>query len=233
MTGTPSVMRIAALALVAALVGAACSGLRWPGGGSTALTASGTLEADETVIAARVSGQILDLPAPAGATVAAGDVLARLDDRAVRLQVRQAPDSAARETYQLQSEDYTLRSPITGVVTRVPAHVGEIALPGQVLLAVTDLSSLKLTLYIRLADLGGVAVGQRIAITADPYPGRTFDGTVTSVNQQAEFTPRNVQTQTDRLNLVFGVQATVTNPDGALKPGMPIEARFETSGGPR
>ena len=80
---------------------------------------------------------------------------------------------------------------------------------------------------LHLADLGHVAAGQRLAITADLYPGRTFEGVVTSINQQAEFTPRNVQTQSDRLNLVFGVQATVENADGALKPGMPVDARFE------
>ena len=133
----------------------------------------------------------------------------------------------------MQAQDYTLRSPLTGVVTRVPAHPGELALPGQVLLAVSDLSMLRLTLYVRLADLGRVSVGQRLTVTAGPYPGRTFQGVVTSVNQQAEFTPRNVQTQTDRLNLVFGVQATVTNGDGALKAGMPVDARFEPGDGPR
>ena len=166
------------------------------------------------------------VPISTGSTT---DVIARIDDRAVQLQVRQSADSAARETFQLQAEDYTLRSPLSGVVTRVPAHAGELALPGQVLMAVSDLSTLKLTLYVRLADLGHVAVGQRLAITADPYPGRTFEGTVTSINQQAEFTPRNVQTQSDRLNLVFGVQANVENADGTLKPGMPVDARFETS----
>ena len=220
--------------LVLAAVGAlltsvGCASIPWIDRGATAITASGTLEAEETVIAPRVSGEIVALPLAAGSPVTKGDVLARIDDRAVQLQVRQSPDSAARETFQLQAEDYTLRSPLTGVVTRVPAHPGELALPGQVLIAVSDLSTLKLTLYVRLADLGHVAVGQRLAITADPYPGRTFEGVVTSINQQAEFTPRNVQTQSDRMNLVFGVQATVQNADGTLKPGMPIDAQFETS----
>jgi multidrug resistance efflux pump len=218
---------LAAVGALLASVG--CASIPWIDRGATAITASGTLEAEETVIAPRVSGEIVALPLAAGSPVTKGDVLARIDDRAVQLQVRQSPDSAARETFQLQAEDYTLRSPLTGVVTRVPAHPGELALPGQVLIAVSDLSTLRLTLYVRLADLGHVAVGQRLAITADPYPGRTFEGVVTSINQQAEFTPRNVQTQSDRMNLVFGVQATVQNADGTLKPGMPIDARFETS----
>ena len=218
--------------LVATLASTACGAIPWPGGGG-ALTASGTLEADETVIAPLVSGAITSLPLEAGAYVNRGDVVATIDDDTVQLQIRQAPDPAAREAYLLQSRHYTLRSPLTGVVTRMPAHVGEIAVPGQVLLAVSDPSTLDLTLYVRLADLGRVSVGQALAITTDPYPGRTFGGVVTSINQEAEFTPRNVQTQTDRLNLVFGVQATVTNEDGALRPGMPVDARFEAAGGPR
>ncbi|MGE3855913.1 MAG: efflux RND transporter periplasmic adaptor subunit [Dehalococcoidia bacterium] len=220
---------LGALALAALLLSTACTALPWPGGADAAITAAGTLEAEETVIAARVSGDIVALPVPAGAPVTKGDVLVRIDDRAAQLAVRQSPDPAARETFLLQAQDFTLLSPLSGVVTRVPAHVGELALPGQVLIAVSDLSTLKLTLYVRLADLGHVAVGQRLVITTDPYPDRTFEGVVTSINQEAEFTPRNVQTESDRLNLVFGVQATVMNADGALKPGMPIDARFEAA----
>jgi len=222
-------MILAALVGGVLLLSTACDAIPWPSGGAAAITAAGTLEAEETVIAARVSGDIVALPVPAGAPVTKGDVLVSIDDRAVQLAVRQSPDPAARETFLLQVEDFTLRSPLTGVVTRVPAHVGELALPGQVLIAVSDLSTLKLTLYVRLADLGHVSVGQRLAISTAPYPGRTFEGVVTSINQEAEFTPRNVQTESDRLNLVFGVQATVLNADGALKPGMPIDARFEAA----
>lgn len=218
---------LAAVTAAALLLATACNALPW-GPAPRAITAAGTLEAEETVIAARVSGDIIDLPVPAGAPVTKGDVLVRIDDRAAQLAVRQSPDSPSRETFLLQAQDFTLRSPLTGVVTRVPAHEGELALPGQVLIAVSDLSTLRLTLYVRLADLGHVAVGQRLAITTDPYPGRVFEGVVTSINQEAEFTPRNVQTESDRLNLVFGVQATVQNGERALKPGMPIEARFES-----
>lgn len=194
---------------------------------SSALAASGTLEADEAIVAPRVSGLIMQLPFEAGATVTAGSTVARLDDRGVQLQVRQAANPASKLTFQLQAEDYTLTAPISGVVTRAPAHVGEMAFPGQALLAVADLSSLKLTLYVREADLASVRVGQVLHIVADPYPTRTFRGVVTSVNQQAEFTPRNVQTRSDRLNLVFGVEARIDNGDGALKPGMPVDATFE------
>jgi HlyD family secretion protein len=111
-------------------------------------------------------------------------------------------------------------------VTRVPAHVGEVASAGQTVAAVADLNALDLTAYVLERDLGQVRVGQEVAVTADPFPGRAFYGVVTSTNQRAEFTPRNIQTQRDRLNLVFGVKIRVDNPNGELKPGMPADATF-------
>lgn len=222
--------RRASMVLLAAFgiaSGVGCAGVTLPWQAkSDALVASGTLEADETVIAARVSGAIKDLPVREGDAVAPGVLLVRIDDRAARLAVRQAIDPAARQTFELQAEDFELRSPLAGVVTRVPAHVGEIAFPGQALLAVADLSRLDLTLYVRLADLDRVRVGQAIEVTPDTDPSRVFRGVVTAVNQEAEFTPRNVQTRADRLNLVFGVRAQVENIDGWLKPGMPVDATF-------
>ncbi len=189
------------------------------------LTASGTLEADEVLIGAEVAGQIIEL-LQEGDRVAPGAVVARLDDALIQLQIRQA-DLAARQRLEIQADAYQLRTPIGGVVTRVPMHNGEVVTPGQTVAAVADLTQLKFTAYVLEKDLGGVQVGQVVTVTADPFPDRTFRGVVTSTNPRAEFTPRNVQTRADRLNLVFGVQIRVDNPAGALKPGMPADASFE------
>jgi multidrug resistance efflux pump len=188
------------------------------------LTASGTLEADEILVGSEVAGRILELVAE-GQSIRAGDVVARLDDSLVQLQIRQV-DTAAQQQLLIQLERYRLRSPISGVVTRVPMHAGEVVSPGQAVVAVADLTSLELTAYVLERDLGGVRVGQSVIVTADPFPERAFRGVVTSTNPRAEFTPRNVQTQRDRLNLVFGVKIRVENPDGVLKPGMPADAIF-------
>lgn len=188
------------------------------------LTASGTLEADEVLIGAEVAGQIIAL-VQEGDRVAPGAVVARLDDALIQLQIRQA-DLAARQRLEIQADAYQLRTPIGGVVTRVPMHNGEVVTPGQTVAAVADLTQLKFTAYVLEKDLGGVQVGQVVTVTADPFPDRTFRGVVTSTNPRAEFTPRNVQTRADRLNLVFGVQIRVDNPNGALKPGMPADASF-------
>jgi HlyD family secretion protein len=188
------------------------------------LTASGTLEADEILVGPEIAGRLVEL-AEEGQSVRAGDVLARLDDSLIQLQIRQA-ETAQRLQLLNMAERYLLRSPTDGVLTRVPVHLGEVVSPGQTVAAVADLSKLKLTAYVLERDLGQVQVGQQVAVTADPFPGRAFQGVVTSTNPRAEFTPRNVQTQRDRLNLVFGVKVRVENPAGALKPGMPADAVF-------
>ncbi len=191
-----------------------------------ALTASGTVEADDVLIASEVMGRIVEL-APEGGYVRSRDVVARLDDSLLQLQLRQAAENPTQyQLLTLQADRYQLRAPSDGIVSRVPAHVGEVASPGQTLLAISDLTNLKLTVYVLERELGKIQIGQRVAITADPYDGRVFPGVVTSTNPRAEFTPRNVQTQRDRLNLVFGVQVRVSNPDLALKPGMPVDATF-------
>jgi multidrug efflux pump subunit AcrA (membrane-fusion protein) len=189
------------------------------------LAASGTLEADEVLVGFEVPGRLVEL-AREGDSVRRGETIARLDDALIQLQIRQA-EPAMLQQLRVQEERYQLQAPIGGVVTRVPMHVGEVVSAGQTVAALADLSALKLTVYVLERDLGQVQVGQAVSVTADPFPGRTFPGVVTSTNPRAEFTPRNVQTQRDRLNLVFGVKVRVDNPDWALKPGMPADATFE------
>lgn len=188
------------------------------------LAASGTLESDEIMVAFEVPGRIVEL-VQEGQTVQAGEAIAKLDDALIRLQIHQA-GGAQLQQLQLQADRYLLQSPISGVVTRMPMHRGEYVMPGQTVAAVADLTSLEMTAYVLERDLGAVQVGQPVTITADPFPDRTFSGVVISTNPRAEFTPRNVQTQADRLNLVFGVKIRVDNPDSALKPGMPADVLF-------
>ena len=71
---------------------------------------------------------------------------------------------------------------------------------------------------------GQVKVGQQAQVSTDAYPGRLFAGTVTHINDEAEFTPKNVQTQEERVKMVFRVEIALDNPDDALKPGMPADA---------
>ena len=137
-------------------------------------------------------------------------------------QVAQA--QAAVAALQTRIDKMTLRSPIAGVVTSRSAHAGEAALAGATLLTVANLDEVRLTIYIPEDELGRVYLGQEVGVEVDSFPGRTFTGTVTYISQQAEFTPKNVQTEEERVNMVFAVRVRLPNPDHLLKPGMPADA---------
>ncbi len=137
-------------------------------------------------------------------------------------QVAQA--EAAVAALQAQIDTMTLRSPIAGIVTSRSAHAGEAAIAGATLLTVANLDEVKLTVYIPEDELGRVYLGQEVGVQVDSYPGRVFTGMVSYISQQAEFTPKNVQTEKERVNMVFAVRVRLPNPEHLLKPGMPADA---------
>jgi len=227
-------LRRAAVRLLAPLAklmaAAAIAALAWLGYEYWSLTqatpgvhVSGEIEAEEVVVSSEITARVVNLSVSEGQHVAAGAELARLDDSQVQLQIALG-DAAARRQLDLESEKLILRAPREGEVTRIVAHVGELTMPGQPVLVISDLTELKANLYVPVRDLGKVRVGEAVALTADPYPGRTFSAVITTVSPKAEYTPRNVQSQRDRLNMVFGVKARIENRDGALMPGLPVQA---------
>ncbi|HID86125.1 MAG TPA: HlyD family efflux transporter periplasmic adaptor subunit [Anaerolineae bacterium] len=141
-------------------------------------------------------------------------------------QVRQA--EAALEVLQVQLDKMTLRSPLAGLVTSRAINVGETAAPGATLLTVADLDEVTLTLYVPETQIGRVKVGQEVEVQVDSYPDRVFKGRVVHISSRAEFTPRNVQTREERVNMVFAVKVALPNPGHELKPGMPADARILT-----
>lgn len=139
-----------------------------------------------------------------------------------RAQLAQA--QAALALVEAQGSQLTLVSPITGTVSARSAQAGETATPGVPIITLIQLDSVTLVLYIPENRIGEVQVGQSVEVTVDTFPGRVFTGTVVTIGTKAEFTPRNVQTREDRVNLVFAVKVVIPNPDRALKPGMPADA---------
>ena len=137
-------------------------------------------------------------------------------------QVAQA--QAAAGLVRTQIEMMTLRSPIDGIVTSRSIRAGESALPGATLLTIANLDEVELTIYIPEDELGRVYLGQKVGVEVDSFPGRVFTGTVSYIAQQAEFTPKNVQTEKERVSMVFAVKVRLPNPEHLLKPGMPADA---------
>ncbi|MFN8533127.1 MAG: efflux RND transporter periplasmic adaptor subunit [Dehalococcoidia bacterium] len=222
--GPPRALGIVAALAVAAAVVVAYRTWSIPAG-PTPLTASGTIEATEVTIAAESAGRVREVLVREGEAVRTGQELVRLDDTLLQIQFRQSPP----ETQQIlreQIDRLTLRSPIDGEVIHRTVEPGEVAAAGAPLLIVADVANLDLTLFILQRDIGRVLVGMPVEITTDSLPGETFGGVVTSVASRAEFTPRNVQTQRDRLSLVFAVRVAVAS-DGRLKAGMPADAKLD------
>ncbi len=98
------------------------------------------------------------------------------------------------------------------------------------MLTLGNLDDVKLTVYVRQDELGRVSIGQPVEVQADSAPGTVFDGRVVAIASNAEFTPRNVQTQQERVSLVFGVDVSIPNPDHVLKPGTYAQATILTEG---
>ncbi len=131
---------------------------------------------------------------------------------------------AAVAGLQVQLDKRTLRSPIDGVVTGRSARAGEAAIAGATLLTIANLDEVRLTIYIPEGELGRIYLGQQVQVEVDSFPGQVFSGTVSYISSEAEFTPKNVQTEEDRVNMVFAVRIRLPNPDHLLKPGMPADA---------
>jgi len=114
-------------------------------------------------------------------------------------------------------------APADGIILSRPVEVGEVVNPGTVLYVMVDLNKLYVKVYVPEPDIGKIKVGMPARVYIDAYPERFFNGKVTKVYEQAEFTPKNVETKQERVKLVFGVEVSVENPEGLLKPGMPAD----------
>lgn len=148
---------------------------------------------------------------------------------AARAQFEEAKAAVAAARVAL--EDLQVTSPVEGVVTRKHAEVGETLGAGRPVVTVTDISRPWVRVYIPENQIGKVHLGATAKIKVDTFPDREFDGRVSYVSSQAEFTPKNVQTQEERVKLVFAVNVTLDNRDGALKPGMPADVTIAAEGG--
>jgi HlyD family secretion protein len=144
----------------------------------------------------------------------------------VRAQLAQAEATLAQARARLA--DNRIEAPMDGVILRKSLEAGATAAPGAAIVTLVDPADIWLRAYIPETELGRVRIGQAARVTVDAFPGQPFEGRVMEVASGAEFTPRNVQTQKERVNLVFRLKIAIANPDGRLKPGMPADAVIAT-----
>ena len=137
-----------------------------------------------------------------------------------------AQAQAALALIDIQLEKTTIKSPADGVVLTRNLEEGEMLVPGSVALIIGQLQEVSLTVFIPETEYGKIKLGDTVSITVDSFPGENFSGSVTYISDQAEFTPRNVQTVDGRKTTVYAVKITVPNTNLELKPGMPADVIF-------
>lgn len=121
-----------------------------------------------------------------------------------------------------------LYSPISGMILSHHAESGEYVGAGSPVVTVGDLEHSWMRAYISETDLGRVKQGQKAIIKTDTWPDKEFEGKVSFISSQAEFTPKTVQTEKERVKLVYRIKIDIPNPQMELKPGMPADAEILT-----
>ncbi len=148
---------------------------------------------------------------------------------AAKSQLEMARSSVLRA--QAAVDECSLLSPISGVVMSRNFEPGEAVLPGSKILTIVKTTDVRVTFFLPNAELASASLGKTVSVIADAWPGNVFKGKIIHVEPKAEFTPRNVQTREDRDRLVYGVKIMIPNPDGKLRPGMPVEVRIDGTSG--
>jgi HlyD family secretion protein len=120
----------------------------------------------------------------------------------------------------------TVLAPVDGVVMTRNAEPGSVVNAGAALLTLARLDQLTITVYVPEDRVGEVSLGQTANVSVDSFPGVIFNAAVTYISDQAEFTPRNVQTVSGRKNTVFAIKLKLNDISEQLKPGMPADVTF-------
>lgn len=138
---------------------------------------------------------------------------------------RLAAVDAALATVRSDITDATITAASDGIVASRLVEPGELVAPRTPLLVLMDLDRAWASAYVEETLIGTLRLNQDAQVLTDS--GQTVPGRITFIAPRAEFTPRNVQTADERARLVYRVTVSVDNRDGILKPGMPVEVRWQ------
>ena len=133
---------------------------------------------------------------------------------------------AALAALEVQLDKMLVTAPVESTVLVRLIEPGEVVAPGAPLVTLAQLDVLTITVFLPEDRYGQIKVGQSAQVSVDSFPGETFEAQVTRIADEAEYTPRNVQTEEDRRTTVFAIELSVEDPDRRLKPGMPADVVF-------
>lgn len=122
--------------------------------------------------------------------------------------------------------DCFVTAPTAGVVTNQLVEIGEMVVPQSSLFKISNLSNAEIYVYVQETDLGKLNLGDKAEIKIDTYPDKIYEGEITYISQEAEFTPKTIQTKDERTKLVFAVKVEAANNNFELKPGLPADVKI-------
>lgn len=207
---------------------------------------AGTLETTKVIISSKISSDIIEFSVVEGDSVTKGQKLLELScdnykvlspqlnndyQRAVALLKKGHVSKAEFDIIERNKKDNdlkldwcTVKSPIDGIIITKFRENGEVVGAGTSLLSVADPYDIWAYFYVPHDEVYKLNVGQEIKGFLPEYPEKTFKGHILKINEEAEFTPKNVQTREERTRLVYGVKVKFANPQLILKSGMTIES---------
>jgi len=160
--------------------------------------------------------------------------LAELGPRAETIRAQRAELARAEAAVQGAEASLALmsaRAPFPGVVSVRHREPGETVPAGSPAITLTNLGDRWVRIYVPETSIGRVRLGQKAALSCDTFPGKTYDGAVSYIASEAEFTPKSVQTPEERVKLVYMVKVRILgDPGHDLKPGMPADVTLREEG---
>ncbi len=125
-----------------------------------------------------------------------------------------------------QIADTSIVAPIDGVILVKPAEAGEVIAAGTTVASLGDLDHPWLRAYINETDLGKIHLGDKVKLSTDSFPGKVYEGHISFISSEAEFTPKQIQTKEERIKLVYRIKIEVNNAQHELKNNMPVDAEI-------
>jgi HlyD family secretion protein len=154
---------------------------------------------------------------------------AREEDIAAARAIRDAA-AADLELARSTLREMTILAPRDGVVESIDIHEGDLVKPGAIV-RIADPEDLELMVYVSAAALGHLQLGQTVPFTTDSHGAEVFEGTISFIASQGEYTPRNLQTQEERIQQMFGVKVELNSAAGKLKAGMSATVHLDLDNG--
>lgn len=209
----------------------------------------GTIEVTEVDVASRVASQVAERVRDEGDVVKKGDVLYKMacEDQLVNMEKAKndferakkllASGNMSPETYDNFNRNYGLArlnvdwcnvlSPMDGTILTKFHEAGDHVFVGTKLMAMGDLNDVWAYVYVDQPMLVSLSIGGEVTGVLPELHSKEIAGRIIHIKDEAEFTPKNVQTRKERTRLVYGIKIRFDNSEKLLKPGMPIEVRFK------